>query len=483
MPTHPIHALNSRLAARAGTRQLELLAHCDGVADAADALVATAWQRFLDLARAGQGPRRLAGVFGPVRHALADLLHDRLSGLAEWAHGTAADALAQTLPVPYLAAAVSMEGNHARVHRPGLQRARGVHPQNPDHGPHRGGRPAPRPPLVRLAQPDRSAGGPYPLAEDTAQPIAPGLVQFGFDDAGSLTATNVAQPLDGLPEAEQRDYFAALLFPPLDGPRLAAILYGDDAAGDWTERLAKLTRLLDPAVLAPLLEQGFAAGDTLDQLAERIRPHVGGAKSDARRIARTEGMRIAHAAQMDAHAGIDDLTIGWQVHALLDQNTRPHHRHRNGTVYYRQPTGGQLGMDRMPHPPIEEDGSIAYNCRCWVSPVLAPLDHPDVVAVLSAGAAQAVPDVSVFSQWFDRAPVHLQRRAMGARRLATVRQLVDRPTYAHFVRPETGELLTAEELRAETHAERAVRVAHVNRLIAQRQADLAAVYTYGFLPA
>lgn len=86
---------------------------------------------------------------------------------------------------------------------------------------------------------------------------------------------------------------------------------------------------------------------------------------------RHESIPVSGDEQLDMHerhAG--DLIIGYQIHAVLDEQTRPEHRERDGTVYYRDPGPGQKGMDEMPRPPREADGNMAWNCRCMLTPVL-----------------------------------------------------------------------------------------------------------------
>ena len=51
---------------------------------------------------------------------------------------------------------------------------------------------------------------------------------------------------------------------------------------------------------------------------------------------------------MDAHAQLGDLVAGWQVHATLDERTRPEHAARNGTIYWLHPKAGQKGVGEMP---------------------------------------------------------------------------------------------------------------------------------------
>jgi SPP1 gp7 family putative phage head morphogenesis protein len=301
-----------------------------------------------------------------------------------------------------------------------------------------------------------------------------------------LTSIDQTAPLRGkdMDDEEQRWYLQSILFPPPSEERVRQVVYGTD----WVSRLQQETKLAAPEALAPLIASSFAAGQSHRELAKTLLPIVDGVKSSARRIARTEGMRVAHTLQMDSSRALDDLIIGYQVNATLDNYTRPLHRHRNGTIYYVHPTGHQPGLDQMPHPPIEADGTVAHNCRCWTSPVLSPPAHlvndPSKLAVFQAAAARTQPSPLVFSDWFTDAPEKLRRSAVGSSRYSLVRDLarVREPSYEHFVNPATGQLMTKQQLAAESTEARRARVRRVRALLAKRREDLATVLTHGFLP-
>jgi SPP1 gp7 family putative phage head morphogenesis protein len=122
------------------------------------------------------------------------------------------------------------------------------------------------------------------------------------------------------------------------------------------------------STLRQLHGEGIAEPPT--SIAREILPAVQNVQASARRIARTESLRVAAAVQMEAHAGLGSLVVGYRINATLDKNTRPEHRARDGTAYYAHPQGDQLGYDQMPRPPQESDGSMAWNCRCWLSPLI-----------------------------------------------------------------------------------------------------------------
>lgn len=162
---------------------------------------------------------------------------------------------------------------------------------------------------------------------------------------------------------------AGMIFDAPDPGTLHRIVY----ASDWPRRIAAQTRLADPATIATLITQGLAAGRTPAQIARDVRPLVQGVQTSARRVARTECMRVAGEVQLQAWDELGDMVVGYQVHATLDQNTRPEHRDRDGTTYWKEPKPGQKGLDEMPRPPLEsarDSYKVAFNCRCFLAPVL-----------------------------------------------------------------------------------------------------------------
>lgn len=65
--------------------------------------------------------------------------------------------------------------------------------------------------------------------------------------------------------------------------------------------------------------------------------------------------------------------IGWQVISMLDNRVRPKHMIRHGMKYYYDPGPDERGLDEMPNPPYEspkDGGSMAYNCRCVLVPLI-----------------------------------------------------------------------------------------------------------------
>lgn len=214
------------------------------------------------------------------------------------------------------------------------------------------------------------------------------LAVWGWRSAVSATVESlpqralIAAAANELREAEDDVFSFALqiLFPVPSAHDINHVLFGHDIAGrDWQTRLAAATRLAQPRVLADILAGGLAAGKTPRQIAKDLLPAVQNVRASARRIARTEALRVAGDMQMRCHQQLGDLVIGYQVRATLDQHTRWWHRQRDGAIYYLDPQPGQKGPAQMPSPPDEPldpnerppgTPQTAWNCRCWLSPVL-----------------------------------------------------------------------------------------------------------------
>lgn len=286
----------------------------------------------------------------------------------------------------------------------------------------------------------------------------------------------------------QRRQVQAQLFPALSAERTAQIVMQPTNGMTWNARIARISGLAPPEQLAALVVQGISQGQTLDRMARMILPSVQNVRTSARRIARTEGMRVAHEARMTAYDGLGDLVIGYQIHATMDWRVRPHHAARNGTVYYKQPKPGQPSVARMPRPPLEEDGTVAHNCRCYITPVL-DVDpdierDPAAKALFTDNDHKLVPDPVTYSDWFASASDQERRWAVGARRLATITNKLkpgESLSWAHFLDPNTGTLLPLERLQAETPKRQENRIGKVEDVIAQRRELTAQVFRFGYL--
>jgi hypothetical protein len=289
--------------------------------------------------------------------------------------------------------------------------------------------------------------------------------------------------------SEMEDQIKDMIFDPLPPDKIATIVRGTTAGASWQSRLAQQTSLAPPEHLATILTQDFNGQKSPAELARVLKDHVQGVASTARRVARNESMRIAHESRMDAYEDLGDMVVGYQIHATMDTRVRPHHAARSGTVYYKKPVSGQLGLDKMPRPPIEEDGTVAHNCRCWITPVLSINQEiekdPTVKKVFSDKKGKLIPNPAVYTDWFDRAPEADKARVVGPKRLKVMRnQLLpgEKINWGHFVNPATGRLLDVTHLENETFEARQKRLKKFTQLIWKRKQLTHKIYTYGYLP-
>jgi len=330
-----MNLISSRLATRSRTRQVEASLKADAAAVAVDRAIGGIWGQILTLLRAKpdvhgayHGAHR---IFRQLIPTAATSIDGSLRRVAMWGHKTTAQALTGTLSADYLRAAAVRSVIESR-------------------------QPATR---CRSIREDKEKKGKF-------LPKQPGIVQLALDalgmrkvDLGALLREPVR---DEFSKEQQKDIFAALLFPTPDEDTVSEMVYRTVQGVTWFQRLEFATRTsATPEQLATIVGQGFARGAMPQEIARDLLPVVDGVRSTATRIARTEGLRLAHDSQQIVFDGLGDLVIGYQIHATLDQNTRPAHAARNGTVYYASPTGNQLGYDSMPRPPLEADGSISWN--------------------------------------------------------------------------------------------------------------------------
>lgn len=445
----PHRYLNARLAAKTSIRQVEATVATDQLGRLATEEVRRHWAKIVRAVRRGQSTKSSATQ---AYHALRQL-HDglvaffmyRLERLARWSHQQSGRDLARSLPLDYLRAAAI---DHLTTH---------------------------------------------PARRHLREAAEPGVIKFARAALG-LATTDFAAPLrepetTDLSDSEQRDLFSKLLFPPLDEGQIAGIVFRPVHGLTWLDRLGNATRFATAEQIAPVLIQSYSLGRTQRQIAQDLLPLVDGVMSTARRIARTEGIRIANEAGELADDSLGSLVIGKQILAQLDQNTRPKHRARNGTVYYKRPAPGQLGYKDMPHPPIDEDGTVAWNCRCRLSVVLAPsrriLDNPQLMAVFRDAEHKAVADPITYAEWFQRADDKRRRLAVGSRKYAAMQAAMDRTegpiAWEHFLDAKTAEPISLQRIKRETPEQRARRVEKVRQLIADRRRLLQQAGTFGFL--
>jgi len=427
--------VNSRLAARAGVRQVNVVLRAVAAAAGASTAIRRSWRRDLLplLIRPNllDTPHRIQQWAQRLPYLISQAVAGRLAQTADWSQRSARWAIGRTVPRPILRAAL-------------LGKA--------------------------MSQTLREDEGDIPELD----PVVTGL-----------SLTDLFAPFRNLipgaePPADVPD-FLSLLFPPFSSEQLNRIVF----ASGWQARFASASALsAHPQRLGNEISAGLIAGENIRQLAKRLEPLVQGVEVSARRIARTEGLRVAGEAQMETHARLGPLVQGYQIHATLDQNTRPIHRARDGTIYHAEPRADQLGYAAMPHPPVEADGSMAWNCRCFLTPVLRP---PKNAAALIASPTFAspqtlAPDPLLWADFFDRADEQRRTIAAGAKRLAAAREVTGlaRPNYAHLI-DDAGKMLTVAQMLGESSAEREGRVRRVEMGLVRARAGKLQATAMGFV--
>lgn len=224
---------------------------------------------------------------------------------------------------------------------------------------------------------------------------------------------------------------------------------------------------INPKKIADILVKGISQSKNRHQQARDLINELGIPRTAAKRLVRTEGARVATESNMQSYDKLGTAVIGYMIHATPNPDSRWWHRQRSGTVYYKEPTEGQKGLDQMPRPPMEAkdpkerpDGApeVAHNCLCFVSPVMSPLDEVDSFLSRLANH-KVVPDNLVYADWFSTTTEKLKRRAVGSRRFDLVTNLHgENASYFHYIDPHTGEMMSLDALAKETADETRKRV-------------------------
>jgi len=299
-------------------------------------------------------------------------------------------------------------------------------------------------------------------------------------DAPGVTGPAIS-PGQRLSDEEWQALLKEILFPNPTPQEVQAILDRPIAGQTTEERLRGLSKhITSPQRIIDELGKGLASGEALPAISKRLESFVGGVKASARRVARTESIRVAEQMNRKALEPMRDLMLGMQVIASLDENTRPHHALRHGTVYFydgrRKP-----GIEELPDLPDEP------NCRCFSSPVMKPPpefeNDPALRAEFQNAQGAAIPDPGAYTEWFRNADGGQRRLAVGAGRYREVQAVLNgsrEPEWTDFV-DENGKLLTKAQIQAETDEERATRKKAVEEAIEKRREMLSQVAQRGFV--
>ena len=283
----------------------------------------------------------------------------------------------------------------------------------------------------------------------------------------------VAEPVVGerLSDEEWELWVKKNVFPPPSKETVLEIIHRPNAGLAWEERIRGLSKLVRPDEVAAALTRGIADGRNVAELTKDVLPHVtGGIKASARRIARTEGLRVANQIQRDEYAALGDLAVGLQIFETLDQHTRPHHAIRHGAIFYSD--GRQPDISQAPMLPDEP------NCRGFDVPVLKlPEDvknDPVVAPHFQNDGGHAIPDPDIYSKWWSGADDGRRKISVGSGRFNAMSGILGGtrpPEWEDFIRPD-GSRLKVGELKAETTQERETRRQGVATAIRTRTALL-----------
>lgn len=457
-------------------------------------MVKRAWGRIFRALKPGvfeihANRQRVEAILAGMAYELWAVLHGSLERMAYWSWDKAAHAMLDTLPKAYLRAAGQrrlQESEHEAIEREHLREMRvqscrgGVQATKQSRAIHALGS-VPDEWATDLAS---HRGSERRLLEEPGA-LAFGLYQPGFTDL----AEPIREPAPSLTKQQERDYFFSLLFPPPPREEIHGIL--SRILPDTSWRGIGDGDQLQPITLADMVAGRYAAGENSRQIAQAIKPYFDGSSVRATRTARTLGAYIGTERNLAASNAIGDLIVAQQVHDAFGPNARPTHALRSGTVYHVHPRPDEYGQDVMPHPPIDTQRGphddmaaprgVCYRCRCWLSPVLRHLPAMSTPA-FTDNAAKLIPDTAVFSEWFARATPRQRVAAAGARRLAAVRDILQRePQWHDLVDHDTGKLLTIDRLKREQHHERMTRTANVQAVIARNRELTRRVAAFGSL--
>lgn len=149
-----------------------------------------------------------------------------------------------------------------------------------------------------------------------------------------------------------------IVFPPPSKVEVETILRSDrwPDRKTWPQRLQKEGLSFDSIVNQ--VSTSMAQGKNVKEITKDIEPLVNNVRVRARRIARTESIRVAQTMQRETDKHVDDLVYGRQILSVGDERVRPEHKERHGRIYYK-PGWGPAGAPEFGECPETPD---APNC-------------------------------------------------------------------------------------------------------------------------
>lgn len=283
---------------------------------------------------------------------------------------------------------------------------------------------------------------------------------------------------EGVRTAVTPEHWQDLLFPAPSEAKVNQIVMSPAGPDKivWTDRLKRLSKLVDADQAATAIAIGLSQGKSTRELAKDLVPAVQGYRSSAMRIARTEGLRVAHVGQMECHDQLGDLNAGFTIRATIDIVTRPKHAARNGRQWFKD-----SGADMRTTLAMEQDSlPDSPNCRCRLVPLLRPpANIPAEAAEILKTAI--VPEVRTAQDWWATATVAQKRASVGVARYAAASSTLGRPPqFADFIDPQTADLVTPSRIQAEGKAGILARRQAVKVVQKQQAAGIAETRRWGF---
>lgn len=230
-----------------------------------------------------------------------------------------------------------------------------------------------------------------------------GGVTEAFGDPGLQTDTLWQAILDGkATEAQARALVRAVEFGTPTEIEVEAVLNGS-SANDGLSAMERIKTVSGPELdkargairraMSGQIPEGQASA--VDQLAKDLRPLLNqneGLNYKARRIARTEGVRVAEAAQRQSWEAVPDMIKGMRSWTAGDGNVRDSHRKWHNKLFLRTGPGEYRSVTLGPAPEFP----LAPNCRGWSTPEL----HDELFSEVPGPSAQR----------FDAAMARLKRQ-------------------------------------------------------------------------
>lgn len=160
------------------------------------------------------------------------------------------------------------------------------------------------------------------------------------------------------------------VFPPPSKERVEEIMRSDrwPDRKTWPQRLQREGFSFDSIVNQ--VSTSLSQGKAVREVEKDIAPLVGNYRVKARRIARTESIRVMQSMQREADQPVQELIYARQIKSVGDERVRPEHAKRDGTIYYKTGWGPQDGKSLAECPETPD----APNCRCVTYPLFIGVD-------------------------------------------------------------------------------------------------------------